>query len=106
MDAGSVIDRYLKIGRARALTDEESLELEKAIRREGSAGVYKRWTLDDRRELLTAARKRGGLKEYADRTGRPYSSCQTMLRDIKRQRRRRGIAFVGRFFYDGEIGGE
>lgn len=106
MDATSIIKRYQEIGRQRALTDDESAELEKAIRREGPCGVYKRWTMDDRRELLIAARKRGGLKEYADRTGRPYSSCQTMLRDIKRQRRRRGIAFVGRFFYDGEIGGE
>lgn len=106
MEAASVIDRYLEIGRERALTDEESLELEKAIRREGSSGVYKRWTMDDNRALLTAARKRGGLKEYAQQTGRSYASCQTQLRNMKQQRRRRGMVMIGRFFYDGEIGGE
>ena len=106
MDATSVIDRYLEIGRARALTDEESMELEKAIRREGPSGIYKRWTLDDDRALLTAARSRGGLKRYADENERSYASCQTRLTKLKRRRRQRGIAFVGRFFYDGEIGGE
>ncbi|WDA37852.1 hypothetical protein [Sphingobium sp. YC-XJ3] len=104
MDATSVIDRYLEIGRARALTEEESMELEKAIRREGPAGIYKRWTLDDNRALLIAARKRGGLKAYAEANERTYVSCQVQLTKLKRQRRQRGIAFVGRFFYDGEIG--
>lgn len=103
MDAGSVIDRYLEIGRERALTDEESLELEKAIRREAPGGIYKRWTLDDNRALLIAARKRGGLKAYAEASQRTYVSCQVQLTKLKRQRRQRGIAFVGRFFYDGEI---
>lgn len=106
MDTTSIIDRYQEIGRERALTDEESLELEKAIRREAPGGIYRRWTMDESRDLAAAAKARGGLKAYAERTGRSYASCQTMLRDLKRQRRRRGIAFVGRFFYDGEIEGE
>lgn len=102
----AAIDRYILIGRDRALTDEESADLEKAIRREGPAGLYRKWTMDESRELASAARVRGGLKAYAERTGRSYASCQTQLAEIKRQRRRRGVAFVGRFFYDGEIGGE
>lgn len=106
MDATAVIDRYLEIGRERALTDEESQELERAIRREHPIGTYKRWTMDDNRALLTAARRRGGLKEYADASERTYASCQRQLDRLKQQRRRRGIATVGRFFYDGEIGGE
>lgn len=103
MDNSSIIKRYLEIGRDRALTDDESLELERAIRREGPGGIYKRWTLEQNKELLKAARVRGGLKEYADMSGRSYASCQNQLAKMKRQRRRRGIAFVGRFFYDGEV---
>lgn len=98
------IARFDLLCRSRELTDEESREVEKALRKEPRDPIYMRWTLDDRRELMSAAKVRGGLKEYSQRTGRPYSSCQTMLRDIKRQRRRRGVAFVGRFFYDGEEG--
>ena len=104
MDSASIITRYQEIGRERALTDEESLELERAIRREHPIGTYKRWTLDDNRALLTAAKRRGGLKEYAEANGRTYGSCQRQLDRLKQQRRRRGIATVGRFFYDGEIG--
>lgn len=103
MDSASIISRYQEIGRERALTDEESLTLEKAIRREGPAGIFRRWTLDENRELLKAAKQRGGLKEFAERTGRSYPSVQSQLRELKKQRRRRGIAFVGRFFYDGEV---
>jgi hypothetical protein len=106
MDTTSIITRYQEIGRERALTDDESLELEKAIRREGPAGLYRKWTMDESRDLAKAAKVRGGLKAYAEATGRSYASCQTQLAKVKQQRRRRGIAFVGRFFYDGEIGGE
>lgn len=104
MGTTSIISRYQEIGSARALTDDESLELEKAIRREGPMGLYRKWTMDELRDLASAARVRGGLKAYAEQTGRSYASCQTQLAKVKQQRRRRGIAFVGRFFYDGEIG--
>jgi len=103
MDTTSIITHYQEVGRDRALTDAESRELEKAIRREGPTGLYRKWTIEESRELAIAAKERGGLKGYAERTGRSYASCQTQLAQIKRQRRRRGVAFVGRFFYDGEM---
>lgn len=99
----SVIQHYEEIGRTRALTEEESRELEKAVRACCDGAIYRRWTLADNRELLKCARERGGLKAYAEREGRSYAACQSQLRDLKRQRRRRGVAFKGRFFYDGEV---
>ncbi len=106
----SAIDHLETLSRERALTCEETDALQRAMHAERVAKgvvqlIYRRWTLKDNGELLKAARKRGGLKEYAEQTGRTYLSCQSQLRDLKKQRRRRGIAFVGRFFYDGEIGG-
>jgi len=103
MDSSAIIQYFERIGRERALTEEESQQLEKAIRRESGGGIYQRWTLDERRELAKAAKVRGGLKAYAEKTGRSYAACQSQLFEIKRQRRLRGIAFKGRFFYDGEV---
>lgn len=100
------IETFDEINRQRALTEEESDMLFRKIRHGPPQGTYRRWTHKDNAELLKAARKRGGVKDYAERTGRTYASVNSQLRDLKNQRRRRGIAFVGRFFYDGEIGGE
>lgn len=94
------------LSRERALTHEESDELLRHIQREPHAPVYRRWTFKDDAELLKAARKRGGVKDYAQREGRTYASVQSRLIKLKRERRERGVAFVGRFFYDGESGGE
>jgi len=94
------------LSRQRTLTDEESDALLRCLKREPHLPVYRRWTHKDNAELMKAARTRGGVKAYAERTGRSYASVQSQLRDLKEQRRRRGIAFAGRFFYDGEIGCE
>ena len=103
LDAATIISRYQDIGRERALTEEESLELERAIRRAHPVGTYRRWSLEDNRLLLIAAKHRGGLKDFAERNERTYASCQRQLDRLKVQRRRRGIATVGRFYYDGEV---
>jgi hypothetical protein len=105
------IDAFEALNRERGLTSDETDALQRAIHAERVATgtvrpIYRRWTLKDNQELLKAARKRGGLKLYAEQEGRTYSACQSQLRDLKAQRRRRGIAFIGRFFYDGEVGGE
>lgn len=99
----SVIERCEVIEKSRALTDAESMELERAIRRTYPAGTYRRWSIEESRALLIAARVRGGMKAYAENEGRTYAACQNQLRNLKAQRRRRGVAFVGRFFYDGEV---
>lgn len=103
MDSSAIIRHFEEIGRSRALTEEESRMLEKAVRAESEGGIYRRWTLEDDRMLLKAAKERCGLKIYAESVGRSYASCQNRLAELKRQRRRRGIAFKGRFFYDGEV---
>lgn len=99
------IDQFEAISRERPLTDDEATELARLVSREPHEPVYRKWTLVQSRELLAIARVRGGLKSYAETTGRTYASVQTQLTKLKRQRRQRGIAFVGRFFYDGEIEG-
>lgn len=100
------IQRLESLSRERPLTDQESDELARCIQREPHRLVYRRWTLQDNQALLQAARKRGGLKEYAEMNDRTYASAQNQLRKLKQARQKRGVAFVGRFFYDGEIGGE
>lgn len=103
MDSSAIIQYFERIGRERALTEEESRELEKAVQRESAGGIYRRWRLEDNRALLKAAKVRGGLKAFADAEGRTYDACQQQLKKLKRQRRQHGIAFVGRFYHDGEI---
>lgn len=100
------VEHFDEICRTRALTDEEVHELARVIQREPHQPVYRRWTHKDNAELMKAARNRGGVKDYAERTGRTYASVQSQLRDLKEQRRRKGIAFAGRFFYDGEMNGD
>jgi hypothetical protein len=102
----SYLDDLDPVSRYRSLTDNESDALWSSVRHERREPIYRRWTHKENAELMKAARKRGGVKDYAERTGRSYASVQSQLRDLKQQRRRRGIAFVGRFFYDGEVGGD
>ncbi len=102
----AAIEHFEALSRERILTQEESDALYRLIQREPRPPVYRRWTHVDNAALMKAARRRGGLKEYAEASGRTYLACQSQLRDLKQQRRRRGIAFVGRFFYDGEVGCE
>jgi len=96
----AIIDRCDEIGRTRALTDEESAALERAIRRESRPKVYKRWTHADNEELMRFARQRGGVKRYAELTGRSYASVNSQLRDLKNQRRAKGKGSTARFIYE------
>lgn len=103
MRAKSVVEYYQWVSANRALTEAESGILERAIRRHQPAGTYRKWSIKDNAALLESARVKNGLKAYAEREGRTYASCQRQLDRLKKQRRRRGIACVGRFFYNGEI---
>lgn len=96
------VDQFDEICRARPLTSEEADELARVVQREPHKPIYRRWTYKDDQSLLKAARKRGGVKEYAELEKRTYASAQSRLIKLKRERRERGVVFAGRFYYDGE----
>lgn len=71
---GKVIRDLDALSRTRALTDEESIELEKALHRHGRKCERRAWTPEEKRELYEALNAKVRHKVIAKRLNRTPSA--------------------------------
>lgn len=87
-----VLELLDRIGRARALHDDESLLVEKIVRRakRHDPTFTHQWTRDEDRELLRAQFRPRGVIELAARIGVSEKSARRRLEKLVQARRNQG----------------
>lgn len=85
-----VLELLDRIGRARALHDDESLLVEKIVRRStrGSRTLHK-WTAEEDRELRRIQYRRRGVAEFAQRIGVSEAAAWSRLQALRYPHKRR-----------------
>lgn len=85
-----LIELVDRIGKLRALEDDESLLVEAVVkkqRRRTRVRTYKRWTPDDDRELLARQHRRRGVASYAHELGVTETAAWSRLRHLRNLRK-------------------
>lgn len=78
----TIISLLEALGRERALTDDESLLLERTINREGCRNQRTRWTPREERQLLTMTKLGKSRRQIAQTVGRSYWSVRTKINQL------------------------
>ncbi len=80
-----VLELLERLGRLRALNEDESELTEALVRRERRRAPRKsfRWGKDDNRELLRIQHRPGGIQKFADKRGITYKAAFQQLSRLR-----------------------
>lgn len=85
-----LIELVDRIGKMRALSDDESLLVETVVKkqcRRGQARTYKTWSAKEDRELLSRQFRRRAVAEYAITLGVTETAAWSRLRHLRNLRK-------------------